>query len=495
MTTWREVHNNIVIFALLVTFICGLGVAHASEAVRVAGHRLPVSVETERFTNEWQNKIRNAVHVYRRNIGRLHNIRGLIASGTGLDANGNPVIRVLVERAGLPDIPSLLEGVPVGIQVSGRFYALRGITCDSSADNRCENDERWPLPVPIGISVGHPSVTAGSIGARLTDDANVFVLSNNHVLAASNQANIGDPIVQPGIIDGGQVGNDTIATLSDFEPIIFCDPIFFQQILFGHDCSDSSNIIDGAIALTTQSELGFSTPVGEYESIAGYGAPRNSFNSAYDDGDLSDLLGVTVKKYGKRTALTTGSVSMIDATVEVCYDQDCINKAIFLEQLVITPGNFSSPGDSGSLVVDNENRAVGLLFAGNTTNTIANRIDNVMQRFDGLSIDDGGDSEVPIEFGILCSRDSTIDGSDSGCDGTTQPDGLWIYLWPEQNVSTVDFYVDGAFRGTEQFPPYELDAGSRTDLGAGNHTVRAVINLENGGSQETSATFNVGTPP
>jgi hypothetical protein len=96
-------------------------------------------------------------------------------------------------------------------------------------------------------------------------------------------------------------------------------------------------------------------------------------------------------------------------------------------------------------------------------------------------------------FAILCSGDSTVNGSDPGCDGTTRPDGLWIYLWPEQNVGTVDFYVDGIFRRTERSAPYELDGGSESNLGAGTHTVRAVVSLESGGSQETNATFTVGT--
>jgi hypothetical protein len=65
-------------------------------------------------------------------------------------------------------------------------------------------------------------ITAGTIGARVTKDINVYVLSNNHVLANINQAKINDPILQPGAYDGGTLG-DAIATLTDFQEITFCD--------------------------------------------------------------------------------------------------------------------------------------------------------------------------------------------------------------------------------------------------------------------------------
>src|SRR3989441_5004723 len=77
-------------------------------------------------------------------------------------------------------------------------------------------------PAPLGFSVGHPLITAGSIGARVADAAgNVFVLSNNHVLANSNDATIGDPALQPGPFDGGTAPADQIGTLAAFNTIDF----------------------------------------------------------------------------------------------------------------------------------------------------------------------------------------------------------------------------------------------------------------------------------
>ena len=48
-------------------------------------------------------------------------------------------------------------------------------------------------PCPPGFSIGHPDVTAGTLGAwvhRGRSDA-YFILSNNHILASSNDAEMG----------------------------------------------------------------------------------------------------------------------------------------------------------------------------------------------------------------------------------------------------------------------------------------------------------------
>jgi hypothetical protein len=87
--------------------------------------------------------------------------------------------------------------------------------------------------------------------------------------------------------------------------------------------------------------------------------------------------------------LTLGAVDAINATVNVCYDDFCDNVAQFTDQIIITPGSFSGGGDSGSLIVTQEgNHPVGLLFAGSDTDTIANRIDLVLDRFD-VTVDSG----------------------------------------------------------------------------------------------------------
>ena len=75
--------------------------------------------------------------------------------------------------------------------------------------------------MPIGVSTGHPDITAGTIGARVKSGGNVWALSNNHVYADANAASAGDAVIQPGTYDGGSSSADDIGMLSDFEPIVF----------------------------------------------------------------------------------------------------------------------------------------------------------------------------------------------------------------------------------------------------------------------------------
>ena len=152
-------------------------------------------------TKQRLNRIRAAIATHRLHAQSLMQIPDVVGSGIGVAPDGEPVIRVFTARHRVLGIPNALDGLTVRPEVSGRVYALRGATCNTSGDVKCTNAERWPLPVPIGVSVGHPAITAGTIGARVTKEGNVFVLSNNHVLAAINQGRPGDFVLQPGSFD------------------------------------------------------------------------------------------------------------------------------------------------------------------------------------------------------------------------------------------------------------------------------------------------------
>jgi len=372
------------ILAVNIVMAFFLGLVQAAPESKVDGWL--VNGRTQ-LTPQRVSRLRKVMDVHQRHARRLSDIGNVIASGTSMEPDGEPCIKVFIERPDRGGIPDFLEGVRVRKQVSSRFYALRGVSCDSSGDQVCAPTERWPIPVPIGVSVGHPGVSAGTAGVRVTDGVNVLLLSNNHILAAANQANLGDAILQPGRADGGLNPDDAIATLTDFEPIDFCSR--FGMLLL---CTE--NTIDAAIALSTRSELGVATPTGEFGSDAGYGTPRSKLHPAYGvpdrlgDEDLLQLLGITVQKYARTTGQTTGVVDAINADVDVCYDPECAAIAHFTEQLIVSPGTFSTPGDSGALVVDSLRQPVGLLFAGSDEFTAINRIDLVLNRF-GVEVDDG----------------------------------------------------------------------------------------------------------
>ena len=103
-----------------------------------------------------------------------------------------------------------VEGIPTDVIEVGVLRALQAPT------------DRW-RPAPGGVSIGHYRITAGTLGVvvreRTTGDR--LILSNNHVLANSNDALPGDAILQPGPADGGQLDTDLIARLERFVPIQF----------------------------------------------------------------------------------------------------------------------------------------------------------------------------------------------------------------------------------------------------------------------------------
>ena len=299
--------------------------------------------------------LEQAVAVQERHTDRLLDTPGIVGTGVGLNQAGRPVIRVYMEHPGVADVPGSLEGVSVERVTTGTI-GVRAPT------------DRFPRPVPIGVSSGHLDTATGTLGARVSDGTNVYALSNNHVYAAINAASVGDGIIQPGNVDGGRDPADRIGTLHAFEPIKFE--------------TGTTNTIDAAIALTSTANVGVATP------SDGYGTPSSVTTAAF--------VGQEVQKYGRTTGLQLGTVAEINVTVDVCYIWFivCFEDARFVGQVSITPDGFSAGGDSGSLIVtQGGNQPVALLFAGGEGRTIGNPIDLVLQRFgvtiDGTPLDDG----------------------------------------------------------------------------------------------------------
>ncbi len=209
-----------------------------------------------------------------------------------------------------------------------------------------ENTARM-RPCLGGYSIGHPDITAGTLGCLVKDKLNnkPVILSNNHVLANSNQAQIGDPIIQPGPADGGTVESDTIATLTRFYPI--------------HFEAGVNNLIDAAIA----------TPLDPITSHVVY-AIKDINEPSNVPTEMRDIrvedLGQFVRKSGRTTEHTTGYIDAVNVTVTVKYG--LFEKATFVDQIVIeqvlAEEDISAGGDSGSAVLDQENKLIGLLFAG-----------------------------------------------------------------------------------------------------------------------------------
>ena len=205
--------------------------------------------------------------------------------------------------------------------------------------------KRRMRPAEGGVSVGHFAITAGTIATAVYDrepfpgiPRRYYILSNNHVLANSNNANIGDAILQPGPFDGGVLPSDLIAHLSRFVPIRF---------------DGTCNFVDAAVA------------EGQFHDL-----DREVYWIGYVKGLASAEIGMLVQKTGRTTSYTTGKVTNINATVNVNYGGGQV--ATMCRQIITS--NMSAGGDSGSLLLDMEENAVGLLFAGSTQITIHNNI-------------------------------------------------------------------------------------------------------------------------
>ena len=139
------------------------------------------------------------------------------------------------------DVPATLDGVEVDSVTTGIIEA------------RAAPTDRFPRPVPIGVSAGLHDFGSGTLGARVTDGTHVFALSNNHVFAGINSASVGEAITQPGSADGGMDPVDRIGTLYAYQTINFS--------------AGSTNTIDAAIALVSTANVGTTTP------DDGYGTP------------------------------------------------------------------------------------------------------------------------------------------------------------------------------------------------------------------------------
>jgi hypothetical protein len=211
-------------------------------------------------------------------------------------------------------------------------------------------------PATAGISVGHTAISAGTLGCVVTDntDGSTCILSNNHVLADSNAANMGDPIVQPGAYDGGMAPADTLATLKRFQTVM-----------------PTGNTVDCAIAQVTEAgggvvdrvHNGLMDPPRPSHPAVGLlfaGGCNRTFINPIEDvlaglnvslpggpgSTVAATVGMNVEKVGRTTEYTTSTVREVDATVTV--DGYKFGSAGFDGQ--ITTAWLSAGGDSGSVV-------------------------------------------------------------------------------------------------------------------------------------------------
>jgi len=267
----------------------------------------------------------------------LINLPGVV----GVTANPTHRIILLVKSPEYIDAtPNVIDGIPVEKVVVGDMRAL----ASPASRGRVR-------PLVGGISISPPELIAGTLGV-ITDDE--VMLTNAHVAAVNYRLRKFYPkntkIYQPGWLDGGR-DNDVVGEL-----------LLYTKIDTKEKCE-----VDGA----TCSIL----PGIQYKKMEIMGIGEV-------DGWEIPKVGQEVRKVGRTTGLVSSIVMAVDATVKIggypwgyTVFRDCI----------ITVPAIGAPGDSGSVLVSQENHLAGLLFGGSDSATAACRMDHVISEL-GISL-------------------------------------------------------------------------------------------------------------
>ncbi len=266
----------------------------------------------------------------------LMGISGVV--GVGLEGK---YIVVFVEKL-TPElravIPMSLEGIPVKIIETGTLRILPALYGGLRT-------KKW-RPVVAGVSVGHPDVTAGTLGGFVVRGGEIFGISNNHVVALNwgykRVGKRGDPILQPGRYDGGTL-KDKIGELYTWSDVILHKPNYLDVGIFKLTESWKDLILDVGIE-----------PIEIREAKAGEG----------------------VIKSGRTSGLTSAKILAVHSVVRI----HGYGIAEFDDQIITTA--FMRPGDSGSLVLSDDGHfVVGLGFAGSYSISVVNPFTKIKKAF------------------------------------------------------------------------------------------------------------------
>src|ERR1700733_5034407 len=239
----------------------------------------------------------------------------------------------------------------------------------------------------------------GTLGALVTDrNGNPYILSNNHVLAESDQARAGDTVVQPALVD------------------LNCDPQAGRSVgslRYVVPLQSRQTNVDAALAAATPAVDGTGAILQLGPSVNGVltaAAPAAGEGEALTAGLLNQL---HVVKSGRTTGLTCSTVNAVDLSVQVDYYYDCAETEpyytkTYVNQIGIPGASFADSGDSGALVMDAANaQPVGLFFASGVDDSnhgfsVANPIQDVLNELaqkadrDGREIQIAGGAPHPI---------------------------------------------------------------------------------------------------
>ena len=244
-------------------------------------------------------------------------------------------------------IPKTYMGIKTDVVNIGKlnFFNQTTFNDDSNLSSKIR-----PLKGGYAIETELSEGTIGCIVSKqMRGKKTFFILSNNHVLTARENLNIGAPIFQP---EEDENNENFVANLTTYVPFNYDD---------GSD-DPLVNYVDCAIARINNSQLA-SNKIAIIGEIKGVSEPK---------------LGLQIKKVGKSTGYTEGEIITIGQTVSSKIDEE---KSVIFKNLIVA-NLKSSFGDSGSVIVNENNEVVGLLIGGDIaeeTSTFSN-IQEVLKR-------------------------------------------------------------------------------------------------------------------
>jgi len=227
---------------------------------------------------------------------------------------------------------------------------------------------------PLGVSGGNAKDSSmvsgqklccgGTLGALVSRGSNLYILSNNHAIAMSDSGTVGDPIVQPGLIDNNCATPPTVATLSQF---------------FNMETGPAPKI-DAALALINSGAV---ETTGTILQLGGTASNPPTNGPPHGGSGVAPTVGRTVAKSGRSTGLTCSAIFATQTNVSVQYQKGCGTGSTFnvsfTNQVDVTNNGFSAEGDSGSLIVTQDTAdPVALLYAGSGSDTVGNPISDVL---------------------------------------------------------------------------------------------------------------------
>jgi hypothetical protein len=281
----------------------------------------------------------------------------------------------------------------VNVTATLQSDATKSASAVVTIDYPNDNASLQTLPIDLGTSGGNATdltvngttktCCSGTLGSLITRGGVTYILSNNHVLAKSDNgtATTTDPVTQPGLADNKcNPGLNTVAHFTQAAPVK-------PNPCNGTPCTGPSpSNVDAAIAQIVPGTVNASGAILELGA-----AGPNSIAAAPPSSTLAMPGAVLaanegVAKSGRTTGLTCSTLLSVSTNVIVSYNANCGGavafSSTFANQVIVNGGNFSGAGDSGSLIVTSDTaRPVALLFAGNSTSTSGNPIQNVITAF------------------------------------------------------------------------------------------------------------------